>query len=104
MNAKVNQHVVDIIHRNYPAILRRCAEKMPRQRGGLTIYDVVHETVLRIMSDPRVEQINSDKEFVDYFIYRTNAVIFKEIHGDKLKHRTHAYYCKETIQESTIDE
>jgi hypothetical protein len=56
------------------------------------------------MSDPRVEQINSDKEFVDYFIYRTNAVIFKEIHGDKLKHRTHAYYCKETIQESAIDE
>lgn len=85
---------IERVTRNYPIILRRCAEKLPRQRGDLTIFDVVHDTVLRIIHDHRATQMATDRDFVDYFMFRTNAVIFKETHDMKSMRKAYANYLK----------
>lgn len=86
--------IIERVTRNYPAILRRCIDKLPQQRGDLTIFDVVHDTVLKIIYDARAADIQSDEEFVNYFMYRTNTVIFKEVHDNKLMRKAHANYHK----------
>lgn len=92
MNKKIYNEAVEYLRRCYPCVLRRCAEKMPRQRGGLTIYDIVHDTTLRIIHDPRVVIIKNDAEFIEYFIYKASTVIFKAVHDQKLKHKVYANY------------
>lgn len=95
MNESLINAVMSLMTRNYPAILRRCAEQFPRQRGSLTIYDIVHGTVLKIVKDERAAAITSDSEFLDYFMYRANTVIYKEVHDNKQKIKAYANYCKE---------
>lgn len=104
MNKKIYNEAVEYLRRCYPTILRRCAEKMPRQRGDLTIYDVVHDTTLRILRDPRVVEIKNDEEFVEHFLYRASAVIFKAVHDEKLKHKVYAYYNQATITRQSDDD
>lgn len=84
--------------RNYPAILRRCAELFPRQRGGLTIYDIVHSTVLKILKDEHAASITSNDKFLEYFMYRANTIVYKDVHDNKQRAKAHANYYKE-IQE-----
>lgn len=87
--------LIDKITRNYPAILRRCAEQLNLRKGTLTIYDVVHETVLVIVKDNLAEQIPTDGDFVDYFMYRANVVVFREVHNKKNIHKVYAHYQQE---------
>lgn len=86
--------VIERVTRNYPVILRRCVDKLPRDRGDLTIFDIVHDTVLRVITDRRAVEIDSDAEFVRYFMYRANTVIFKEVHDKKLLRKAYADYFK----------
>lgn len=92
MKEKIYPEAVEYLRRCYPAVLRRCAEKMPRQRGDLTIYDVVHDTTLRILHDPHVVEIKDDAEFIEHFLFKASAVIFKAVHDEKLKHKVYANY------------
>ncbi len=91
--------VIERVTRLYPAILRRCAEQLPLKRSELTIFDVVHDTVLRIIHDKHAAAIDTDREFVEYFLFRTNAVIFKHTHDQKLLHKAYAEY-KQSLQEN----
>lgn len=95
MNESLINTVMSLMTRNYPAILRRCAEQFPRQRGDITIYDVVHGTVLKIIKDEQAAAITTDKEFVDYFMYRANTVLYKEVHDQKQNIKAYANYRKE---------
>lgn len=101
-NKVIYPTVIERVTRNYPAILRRCAERLPRQRGELTIYDIVHDTVLRIIHDHRAAMMDSDKEFINYFLYRTNVIIYKTTHDRKLLHKAYANYHQ--AQETATDE
>lgn len=84
--------VIERVTRNYPAILRLCIDKLPRNRGELTIFDIVHDTVLKVVSDHRAAEIDNDAEFVRYFMYRANTVIFKEVHDRKMLRKAYANY------------
>lgn len=86
--------IVERITRNYPAIVRQCIANTPPSRGDLTIFDIVHDTVLKIIYDPHAETITSDEEFVKYFVYRSNTVIYKEVHDKKQLHKAYADYHK----------
>lgn len=87
--------LIDRITRNYPVILRRCAEQLHLRKGTMTIYDVVHETVLVLVKDNLASQIPTDGDFVDYFMYRANVVVFREIHNQKSIHKAYAHYQSE---------
>lgn len=87
--------LIDRITRNYPAILHRCAEQLHLPKGILTICDVVHETVLVLVKDDLASQITTDGDFVDYFMYRANVVVFREIHNRKSIYKAYAHYQQE---------
>lgn len=100
MDQKIWEVAMTLLRSNYPTILRRMAEVLPPLRGGATTYDIVHSTILKIVRDSHVLTINSDAEFVNYFIYRSKTVVYKMIQDEKLRHKTHANYNK-TFEENT---
>lgn len=93
--------IMSLMVRNYPAILRRVAMEFPRSRGDITIYDVVHGTVLKIVKDEHAATITSDEEFIKYFLYRANTVLYKEIHDKKQNVKAYAYYHKEICKDES---
>lgn len=92
MDQQIWDRAMTLLRNNYPTILRRIVEVLPPLKSDVTTYDIVHSTILKIVRDSHVLEIDSDAEFVDYFIYRSKTVVYKAIHDKKLRHKTHAYY------------
>lgn len=94
--------VVERLKRLYPHILRRCKKQWPKSDGEITLCDIVHETILKLLSDEKAAKITDDEEFIRYFLYRTNTTIFQVQHDSKKRHTAYAHY--KTAQKSQADE
>lgn len=94
MNELIWDVAMALVQKNYPTILKRSVEAVPRIDGTVTMYDLVHDTILKLLKDPHVLEVQSDEEFVEYFLHRQKTVIFKLVHDKKLRLKTDANYHK----------
>lgn len=70
-----NERVAQIISENYQLLLIRCARAF--RRGPYSLEDVVQETAIYVMTDPRAATIVNDGEVVEYFVYKFKMVAFQ---------------------------
>lgn len=74
-NAEVPS-AADYLQRNYDRILSELSARAISIRF-LEFDDLLHETVLYIMTDKHCETMKSDQEFISYFKYRFDMIRFQ---------------------------
>lgn len=89
---KLYGDIVDILNRTYPAIIAGCKRRWPNSQGEVTLLDVIHETIIKVLSDENVSDIKNDDEFIKYFLWRANTVIFRIVHDKKKQKKAYANY------------
>lgn len=99
---KTYGEVLEQLKRLYPRILRQCKKQWPKSDGEITLCDIVHETIIKLLSDEKAAEITDDEEFVKYFLYRANTTIFQAHHDKKKQKKAYAYY--KIAQKSQADE
>lgn len=101
---KKYSEVLEKLKETYPSILVRCRDKWPNPHGEITLYDIIHDTIVKLLSDERVSQIEGNEEFIRYFIYRANTTIFQAIHDKRKRQKSYADYQTFATQSSTDEE
>lgn len=99
---KTCDKVLEQLKKLYPQILRRCKSRWPKPDGEITLYDIVHETIIKLLSDEKAAEITDDEEFVKYSLYRANTTIFQAHHDKKKQKKAYANY--KIAQKSQADE
>ena len=102
--SKIYGEVLESLKRLYPTILLRCKSKWPKPCGDITLYDIVHDTIVKLLSDEKASTITDDEEFVKYFLYRANTTIFQATHNKKSQKKAYAHYQTATKQEEATEE
>lgn len=99
---KTYGEVLEQLKRLYPRILRQCKKQWPKSDGEITLCDIVHETIIKLLSDEKAAEITDDEEFVKHFLYRANTTIFQAHHDKKKQKKAYANY--KIAQKSQADE
>ena len=84
--------VLDLLRKTYSTLLARCRAKWPRECGEYTLFDLVHDTVIKVLNDPKAQQMTDEKEFADYFMWRVNTTIYQVTHDKKTRQKNYADY------------
>lgn len=98
----VSGRVLERLRKLYPTILLRCKTKWPNSNGEITLYDIVHETIVKLLSDTKAAEMADDDEFVRYFLYRANTTIYQATHDRKKRKKIYANY--KTVETSKAAE
>lgn len=84
--------VLELVRSTYPTLTARCKAKWPNPCGEFSHTDILHDTILRIMHDEKAQTMESEAEFVKYFIYRANVTIFQLTQNRKSELKLYANY------------
>ncbi len=92
---QTSRKAMELVERNYPILAARCAGKRIAA-VSMDIEDVLHETILFVLSDDRFEQVHSDEEFVRYFMWRLRMIAFQTVQDHKQETKEQYAYYTET--------
>lgn len=93
---QTNPRAMEFIERNYPTLAARCAG-LRISAGSMDIEDMLHETILFVLTDVRFDQVHSDEEFIRYFMWRLRMIAFqtRQDNHQEIKEQ-YAYYTEAT--------
>lgn len=78
---KYNERIARIIAANYDLLHIRCARAF--RCGPFLLDDVIQETSLYVMTDPRAANITADADVVDYFVYKFRMIAFQTMKNNR---------------------
>lgn len=90
---RVYERVLRLVEDNYHQLHALCMSRIAVSGQIMSADDIFHETILLVIKDTHANDIFLNDEFVKYFMYRTNMVMYqttKDNHQEKKNE--YAYY------------
>lgn len=102
-NKDVKPASLKMIERNYDKILSRF-RSLVFGVSFLEREDILHETMLAILSDPKINDQTTDEEFIELFAYRLNVVVFQTSHDRKSEAKANYIFTKSYADDISTEE
>lgn len=80
---KANSKVLLMIARLYERLSDISAKDRQIFYAGLSYEDIFQDTIIKVSTDEKAEEITDDDEFVKYFLYRMKTVQYQTIRNSK---------------------